>query len=70
MIGLKRLLTQRPQDSKTLRTKKPLARLVLLSRQGSNLNSSDPESDVLPITLRDNFEAANINYILKNCNRR
>ena len=41
MIGLKRLLTQRPQDSKTLRTKKPLARLFLLSRQVSNLNSSD-----------------------------
>ena len=29
--------------------------LNLLSRQGSNLDSSDPESDVLPITLRDNF---------------
>ena len=31
-----------------------------LSRQVSNLNSSDPESDVLPITLRDNFADANI----------
>jgi hypothetical protein len=37
----------------------------LLSRQGSNLNSSDPESDVLPITLRDNFEVANIEKIWK-----
>ena len=32
----------------------------LLSRQVSNLNSSDPESDVLPITPRDNFAVANI----------
>ena len=31
-----------------------------LSRQVSNLNSSDPESDVLPITLRDSFQRANI----------
>jgi hypothetical protein len=37
----------------------------LLSRQVSNLNSSDPESDVLPITPRDNFEAANIKKIVK-----
>ena len=29
----------------------------MLSRQVSNLNSSDPESDVLPITPRDNFVA-------------
>jgi hypothetical protein len=29
--------------------------IVMLSRQVSNLNSSDPESDVLPITPRDNF---------------
>jgi hypothetical protein len=36
-----------------------------LSRQVSNLNSSDPESDVLPITPRDNFEVANIKKILK-----
>jgi hypothetical protein len=35
-----------------------------LSRQVSNLNSSDPESDVLPITPRDNFEAANIKNFL------
>lgn len=27
----------------------------LLSRQGSNLNSSHPECDVLPITPRDSF---------------
>ena len=40
----------------------------LLSRQVSNLNSSDPESDVLPITPRDNFEVANIKKILKNIN--
>jgi hypothetical protein len=26
-----------------------------LSCQGSNLDSSDPESDVLPITPQDNF---------------
>lgn len=40
-----------------------------LSRQVSNLNSSDPESDVLPITPRDNFEVANINKKskIKNC---
>jgi len=36
-----------------------------LSRQVSNLNSSDPESDVLPITLRDNFRGANIEIFLK-----
>jgi hypothetical protein len=39
-----------------------------LSRQVSNLNSSDPESDVLPITPRDNFEVANINIFLKKKN--
>jgi hypothetical protein len=39
----------------------------LLSRQVSNLNSSDPESDVLPITPRDNFEVANIYKFLKLC---
>lgn len=27
----------------------------MLSCQGSNLDSSDPESDVLPITPQDNF---------------
>ncbi len=37
----------------------------MLSRQVSNLNSSDPESDVLPITLRDKFEAANIKNLFK-----
>ena len=26
----------------------------MLARQGSNLNSSDPESDVLPVTPRAN----------------
>lgn len=30
---------------------------LLLPRQGSNLNSSDPESDVLPITPQDNVGA-------------
>ena len=39
-----------------------------LSRQVSNLNSSDPESDVLPITLRDNFRGANIENFLQNSN--
>lgn len=32
----------------------------MLSCQGSNLDSSDPESDVLPITPQDNFYGANI----------
>jgi hypothetical protein len=31
-----------------------------LSCKGSNLDSSDPESDVLPITPQDSFETANI----------
>ena len=39
--------------------------LFRLSRQVSNLNSSDPESDVLPITPRDNFEDANIDFMEK-----
>lgn len=34
--------------------------ISVLSCQGSNLDSSDPESDVLPITPQDSFEAANI----------
>jgi hypothetical protein len=42
--------------------------LFLLSRQVSNLNSSDPESDVLPITPRDSFAVANINKFEKNKN--
>lgn len=29
--------------------------LIMLSCQGSNLDSSDPESDVLPITPQDSF---------------
>ena len=40
--------------------------LFLLSRQVSNLNSSDPESDVLPITPRDSFAGANINILWNN----
>ena len=32
-----------------------LAAIYMLSRQGSNLDSSHPECDVLPITPRDNF---------------
>jgi hypothetical protein len=32
----------------------------LLSRQVSNLNSSDPESDVLPITPRDSYKRVQI----------
>ncbi len=40
--------------------KKPLTKqckwlILKLSDQGSNLDSSDPESDVLPITPSDNF---------------
>ena len=31
-------------------------RFLLLSDQVSNLDSSDPESDVLPITPQDNFQ--------------
>jgi hypothetical protein len=42
----------------------------LLSRQVSNLNSSDPESDVLPITLRDNFRGANIKKFIQKHFRR
>jgi hypothetical protein len=38
----------------------------LLLRQGSNLNFSDPESDVLPITPRSILEAANIKNFCKN----
>jgi hypothetical protein len=38
---------------------------LLLLRQGSNLNFSDPESDVLPITPRSNFKVANIENFLK-----
>ncbi len=44
----------------TCRNKKIRRCGFLLSRQVSNLNSSDPESDVLPITPRDNLEGANI----------
>ncbi len=36
------------------------AAVFLLLCQGSNLNSSDPESDVLPITPQSIIEAANI----------
>ncbi len=35
--------------------------MFLLLCQGSNLNFSDPESDVLPITPQSSLEAANIN---------
>ena len=34
----------------------------VLSDQGSNLDSSDPESDVLPITPSDNFYLRAQNY--------
>jgi hypothetical protein len=37
--------------------------LSALLRQGSNLDFSDPESDVLPVTPRSNLEAANIKKI-------
>ena len=37
----------------------------MLLRQGSNLNFSDPESDVLPITPRSKLEAANIKNFCK-----
>src|SRR4030042_1288951 len=36
--------------------KSRLSGIFLLLRQGSNLNFSDPESDVLPITPRSNNE--------------
>jgi hypothetical protein len=38
-----------------------------LSCQGSNLDSSDPESDVLPITPQDNLDCK-VNEYLKNKN--
>jgi hypothetical protein len=38
-----------------------------LSCQGSNLDSSDPESDVLPITLQDKMVRKN-NIFLMNVN--
>src|SRR5665647_3101967 len=34
--------------------------ILWLLRQGSNLNSSDPESDVLPITLRSTIKRVQI----------
>jgi hypothetical protein len=49
--------------------KKPLAnyckrlKVIWLSCQGSNLDSSDPESDVLPITPQDNSDAKLINFV-------
>jgi hypothetical protein len=39
----------------------------MLSCQGSNLDSSDPESDVLPITPQDNLDCK-VNEYLKNKN--
>ncbi len=39
--------------------------LILLSDQGSNLDSSDPESDVLPVTPSD-IGDAKIQFFLKN----
>ena len=35
----------------------------VLLRQGSNLDSSDPESDVLPITPRSNFGIAKLRHL-------
>jgi hypothetical protein len=60
MIGLQDTKTAGPQDKKAVLSVVE-GRLFKLSRQVSNLNSSDPESDVLPVTPRDNFEVANIN---------
>ena len=45
----------------------------MLSRQGSNLDSSEPKSDVLPVTLRDTvlpliFGTAKVELILKTMN--
>ena len=37
----------------------------LLSDQGSNLDSSDPESDVLPITPSDKFEGTKLAFLCK-----
>ena len=38
------------------KTKNPAyRRIFMLSDQGSNLDSSDPESDVLPVTPSDNY---------------
>gem|GEM_PF-5172698 len=39
--------------------------IFVLSRQGSNLDSSEPKSDVLPVTLRDsNSGGAKLNFFL------
>jgi hypothetical protein len=46
----------KPLDDRAKKTAKFQAffHWFLLPRQGSNLNSSDPESDVLPVTPRGN----------------
>jgi hypothetical protein len=44
--------------------KSPRGLRFSLLRQGSNLNFSDPESDVLPITPRSNLKDANIKNFL------
>ena len=46
--------------SPRLAKKNPALRDFLLLRQGSNLDSSDSESDVLPITPQDNKFSAKI----------
>ena len=43
--------------------KKAACAAFLLLRQGSNLDSSDPESDVLPITPRSNFGIAKLRHL-------
>src|SRR4030043_520059 len=65
-LNLNRLSKIHQKPSKNLATNKPPGRLFLLLRQGSNLNFSDPESDVLPITPRSSLEGAKIYEILKN----
>ncbi len=59
-----------PKPSKSLRinfspclAKKAACAAFLLLRQGSNLDSSDSESDVLPITPRSNFGIAKLRHL-------
>src|SRR4030042_975109 len=72
-LNLNRLLKNPQKPSKNLATRKNHLYfqsykwlIILLLRQGSNLNFPDPESDVLPITPRSSLEGAKIYEILKN----
>ena len=45
--------------------KDAIKRLFLLTHQGSNLNSAEPKSDVLPVTPWVKNSSANIDVFLK-----